>query len=65
MNAQIITVALDGRHRFTKSTVPAIRLLEGLGVEGDAHSGATVKHRSRWKKTPEAPNLRQVHLICR
>jgi MOSC domain-containing protein YiiM len=40
-----------------------IRLLAGLGVEGDAHSGATVKHRSRVTRDPSKPNLRQVHLI--
>jgi len=37
--------------------------LEGLGVEGDAHSGETVKHRSRVAVDPTQPNLRQVHLI--
>ncbi|MBK9196201.1 MAG: MOSC domain-containing protein [Flavobacteriales bacterium] len=40
-----------------------IRLVEGLGVDGDAHSGATVKHRSRVRQDPSQPNLRQVHLI--
>ena len=37
--------------------------MAGLGVEGDAHQGKTVKHRSRVKLNPAAPNLRQVHLI--
>ncbi len=37
--------------------------LEGLGIEGDAHCGETVKHRSRAKVDPTQPNLRQVHLI--
>jgi MOSC domain-containing protein YiiM len=40
-----------------------VRLVAGLGVEGDAHSGITVKHRSRVARNPHAPNLRQVHLI--
>jgi MOSC domain-containing protein YiiM len=40
-----------------------IRLVAGLGVDGDAHSGKTVKHRSRVARNPHAPNLRQVHLI--
>jgi MOSC domain-containing protein YiiM len=40
-----------------------IRLLAGLGVEGDAHLGETVKHRSRVRRDPTRPNLRQVHLI--
>ncbi|HYF42232.1 MAG TPA: MOSC domain-containing protein, partial [Ramlibacter sp.] len=41
----------------------SIRLLAGLGVEGDAHLGATVKHRSRVARDPSQPNLRQVHLL--
>lgn len=40
-----------------------ITLLAGLGVEGDAHAGVTVKHRSRVAADPSRPNLRQVHLI--
>jgi MOSC domain-containing protein YiiM len=40
-----------------------IRLVVGLGVEGDAHLGEKVKHRSRVRKNPDDPNLRQVHLI--
>lgn len=40
-----------------------IRLLAGLGVQGDAHLGETVKHRSRVAQDPAQPNLRQVHLI--
>lgn len=46
-----------------KFPVESLTLLKGLGVEGDAHLGATVKHRSRVKKDPNQPNLRQVHLI--
>ena len=41
-----------------------IRLLAGLCVEGDAHLGVTVQHRSRVAKHPTQPNLRQVHLIA-
>ena len=40
-----------------------IKILAGLGVEGDAHLGVTVKHRSRVAVDPSQPNLRQVHLI--
>jgi MOSC domain-containing protein YiiM len=50
-------------HSFSKFTEPAIRLVAGLGVEGDAHAGTTVKHRSRVARDPKAPNLRQVHLL--
>ena len=46
-----------------KDSRPAIRLLEGLGVEGDAHAGRLIKHRFRVKQDPTQPNLRQVHLI--
>jgi MOSC domain-containing protein YiiM len=48
---------------MTKAPCTQIRLVAGLGVEGDAHAGATVQHRSRLRQTPHAPNLRQVHLI--
>jgi MOSC domain-containing protein YiiM len=63
MTAQVIAVARDDTHRFSKSEVDAIRLLAGLGVEGDAHLGRTVQHRSRVAADPTQPNLRQVHLI--
>lgn len=61
--ATIVAVARDEGHRFSKPALPAIRLLAGLGVEGDAHCGTTVKHRSRVAVDPTQPNLRQVHLI--
>ena len=59
-------VAAVGRsetHTFSKPVRDRITLLAGLGVEGDAHLGATVKHRSRVARDPNLPNLRQVHLI--
>ena len=56
-------VAADGDHRFSKPPRDAIRLIVGEGVEGDAHCGVTVKHRSRVRADPTQPNLRQVHLI--
>ena len=59
----VVAVASDGEHRFSKRTTDVIRLLAGLGVEGDAHAGATVQHRSRVARDPSQPNLRQVHLI--
>jgi len=60
----VVAVARDSAHRFGKPTTDAITLRAGLGVEGDAHSGATVQHRSRVRRDPSAPNLRQVHLIA-
>jgi hypothetical protein len=56
-------VSLDAVHRFSKPVQDSIRLLVGLGVEGDAHLGATVQHRSRVARDPAQPNLRQFHLI--
>ena len=63
MSATIVGVARSARHRFSKDPTDAITLVEGLGVEGDAHAGTTVKHRSRVAKNPNQPNLRQVHLL--
>jgi MOSC domain-containing protein YiiM len=59
----ILAVCRSGGHTFHKTREKSIRLLEGLGVEGDAHLGKTVKHRSRVALDPTQPNLRQVHLI--
>ena len=50
-------------HTLRKPAQIGIRLVEGLGVEGDAHAGRTVKHRSRVRRDAAQPNLRQVHLI--
>jgi len=63
MNAVVTAVSRSARHTFSKPTQLSIRLVTGLGVEGDAHLGETVKHRSRVRKNPLAPNLRQVHLL--
>jgi hypothetical protein len=51
------------QHTFSKANAALIRLLAGLGVEGDAHLGRTVQHRSRVARDPSRPNLRQVHLV--
>ncbi len=59
----VIAVSGAPGHRFSKPTLASIRLLKGLGVEGDAHCGETVKHRSRVAVDPTQPNLRQVHLL--
>ena len=63
MSGRVIAVSVSGSHTMSKPNVARIRLVEGLGVEGDAHMGATVKHRSRVARDPTQPNLRQVHLI--
>lgn len=59
----VIAVSKSGDHTFSKFNCDTINLLKGLGVEGDAHMGEKVKHRSRVAKDPNQPNLRQVHLI--
>lgn len=59
----VIAVGRSPGHTFGKRSEDAIRLVAGLGVEGDAHAGATVKHRSHVRRDPAQPNLRQVHLI--
>jgi len=64
MRPGVAAVSLSPRHGFSKTPQAAIRLLAGLGVEGDAHAGETVKHRSRVAVDPNQPNLRQVHLVA-
>lgn len=63
--ASVEFVARHLTHDFSKTVVDRINIVEGLGVEGDAHAGVTVKHRSRVAVDPDQPNLRQVHLIHR
>lgn len=59
----VLAVSSSPEHTMSKPARPMIRLVENLGVEGDAHSGVTVKHRSRVRRDPTQPNLRQVHLL--
>ena len=63
MGGVVVAVSRSAKHTMSKPNEESIRLLEGLGVDGDAHQGATVKHRSRVKRDASQPNLRQVHLI--
>jgi MOSC domain-containing protein YiiM len=63
MGGIVEAVSRSATHTRVKSGQAYIRLLAGLGVEGDAHMGETVKHRSRVARDPSQPNLRQVHLI--
>jgi len=60
---RVVSVHLSPTHTMGKRPVDSITLVRGHGVEGDAHAGATVKHRSRVERDPTQPNLRQVHLI--
>jgi MOSC domain-containing protein YiiM len=64
MPAGVVTaVSCSASHSFTKPNVDTIKLIEGLGVKGDAHLGETVQHIVRVKEDPTKPNMRQVHLI--
>jgi MOSC domain-containing protein YiiM len=63
MSGQIVAVGCAAGNVFKKPVREAITLVEGLGVEGDAHNGVTVQHLFLKKKDASAPNLRQVHLI--
>ena len=63
MGGVVCAVSRSEAHTVSKPIHDSIRLLQGLGVEGDAHMGETVQHRSRVARDPDQPNLRQVHLI--
>jgi MOSC domain-containing protein YiiM len=60
---KVVSVSCDRGHSFSKPARQSIRLIAGLGVEGDAHLGVNVQHLSRVRRDPQSPNLRQVHLI--
>ena len=63
MTGRVASLSLSPRYTFSKDTTERVRVLEGLGFEGDVHAGETVKHRSRVAQDPTQPNLRPVHLI--
>lgn len=62
---EVLAVSCSSKHTFSKTVRERIRLIAGLGVEGDAHAGELVRHRSRVAHDPTQPNLRQIHLIHR
>ena len=59
----VVAVCRSPSHDFSKPVEDAIELVEGLGVKGDSHFGATVQHVVRVREDPTKPNLRQVHLM--
>lgn len=63
MTAHVVAVHRQSDHRFSKTPVDEVLLVQDHGVQGDAHFGTTVQHRSRVARDPSQPNLRQVHLI--
>lgn len=60
---RVINLSVSPTHGFSKQSVEVVKCIAGAGIEGDAHCGATVKHRSRVAANPDQPNLRQVHLL--
>jgi len=60
---EVVSLSKDSDHKFSKEVCEVLTFLKNLGIEGDAHCGITVKHRSRVKTDPSQPNLRQVHLV--
>ena len=63
MKGRVTAVSCSLRHGFSKENRDLIRLVAGVGVEGDAHAGGSVQHRSWVQQDPNQPNLRQVHLV--
>ncbi len=63
MAGVVTAVSRSAKHALSKPNQDSIQILGGLGVEGDAHLGETVQHRSHVARDPSRPNLRQVHLI--
>lgn len=63
MSPRVLAVSRDELHRFSKVPAESITLVSGMGVLGDAHAGTLVQHRSRVRRDPNQPNLRQVHLL--
>jgi MOSC domain-containing protein YiiM len=61
--SEVVSTSARKGHGVGKTVLPEIQLIAGQGVEGDAHCGERVKHRSRARYNPSLPNLRQVHLI--
>ena len=63
MTGQVVAVSRGAGHRFGKVPQMEIRLLAGLGVEGDTHQGRLVQHLYDVRRNPGQSNLRQVHLL--
>lgn len=61
--ALVRALHIDDQHRFSKRAVGEVYMIAGVGIDGDAHAGPTVRHRSRVAMDPSQPNLRQVHLL--
>ena len=56
---RVTAVCARRGHHFSKTPALSIRLLAGLGVEGDGHMGATVQH--RYDRRRENQPLHYIH----
>ncbi len=63
MSPTVLATSLNPLHTFSKRPQPAIHLVAGSGVQGDAHCGNTVQHLYLKRRHPHAPNRMQVHLL--
>lgn len=59
----VVAVSKSIQRKFGKDNQVSIKLVQGLGIEEDCHSGTTNQHLYAMRKNPEQPNLRQVHLM--
>jgi hypothetical protein len=59
----VLGVSSDAEQRFSKAKKDYITLVEGHGVEGDAHAGEYTRHRFLARRWSRLPNRRQVHII--
>ncbi|MGE0626662.1 MAG: MOSC domain-containing protein [Hyphomicrobiaceae bacterium] len=59
----VIGVQINSAHTFSKLPTQAVRLIENLGIEGDAHAGPTDQHQFNIRRFGIHPNLRQVHVM--
>lgn len=64
MGPSVVAVNQSPDHAMRKPSQPVVRMVAGLGIEGDVHAGASIQHRSRLGRAASQPNLRQVHLIA-
>ncbi|WP_371746157.1 hypothetical protein [Bradyrhizobium sp. CCBAU 53351] len=55
LQGRVAAVAADHGHHFSKPTQERIILVEGHGVEGDAHAGPFVRHRYLARPGPACP----------
>ena len=59
----VVAVSSSPHHGFSKQPQLAIKLLAGLGIQGDAHCGTTVQHVYLKRRNAAALNRMQVHLL--